>query len=147
MIANDQEKVSGSNVENASMNSHREVNALKDENAKAVAIEAFHRSFSSPEASASMAAAYNAEATEDASSLSFSVLNDYSGGSCLNINVSDELMSENTSATAQKEDAKSFADFWATEQKELEKLKRELDVYNAEKNGVCLCFLDCFAKN
>ena len=146
MIANDQEKVSGSDVENASMNSHREVNALKDVNAKAVAIEAFHRSSSSP--SASMVAAYNAEATEDASSLSFSVLNDYSGGSCLNINVSDELMSENTSATAQKDDAKSNADFWATEQKELEKLKRELDVYNAdEKNGVCLCFPDCFAKN
>ena len=79
----------------------------------------------------------DAEVSGDAS-LSFSVLNDYND-SCLSLNLTDELADgvNHSILAAQNFDDNHFSDYWATEQKELEKLKHQLDVYNAEKNRVC----------
>ena len=129
MISDGQEKPSSSDV--------KAVDASK------VEVEAKATFHPQPSAAETEAAA-EAEVSGDAS-LSFSVLNDYND-SCLSLNLTDELADgvNHSILAAQNFDDNHFSDYWATEQKELEKLKHQLDVYNAEKNRVCFLIKQAF---
>ena len=135
MISDGQEKPSSSDVKeyyHGIVASEAEAKATPND---------FHHQPSATEAAA------EAEVSGDAS-LSFSVLNDYND-SCLSLNLTDELADgvNHSILAAQNFDDNHFSDYWATEQKELEKLKHQLDVYNAEKNRVCFLIKQIIAFN